>query len=219
MPLIDLSHTLGPTMPRFSEAVPLPQVRAWMSHAQAAESGRYQDCSCEVSEAYFVTSIGTYMDSPYHFFPDLPQIHQLRLEQCVLLGLCIDCRPLAPQQEIGSEVLAGYEWRGKAVLLCTGWSAYWGEPLYNDYPFVGRGLAQALRDGGAGLVGVDYLALDDQSDPLRPAHTTLLQHHILIVENLRGLEALVGHEFMFHAAPVKLEGAAAFPVRAYAVMP
>jgi kynurenine formamidase len=41
---------------------------------------------------------------------------------------------------------------------------------------------------------------------------------VLIVENLTGLEALIGREFTFHAAPVKVMGAAAFPVRAYAVL-
>lgn len=218
MQLLDLSQTLSPSMPRFSEAVPQPQIHAWMSHKQAAESGRYAG-SCEISEAHFVTSISTYIDSPYHFHPDMPQIHQLTLEQCVLPAICIDCRPLQALQEIGPEYLAGYDFRGKAVLLCTGWSAYWDDPLYSNYPFIGLAATEALCNGGAKLVGVDYLALDDQQNPIRPAHTLLLKNQILIVENLRGLENLIGREFVFHAAPAKVEGAAAFPVRAYAVIP
>ena len=42
---------------------------------------------------------------------------------------------------------------------------------------------------------------------------------ILIVENLTNLAALPARGFTFHAAPVKVAGAAAFPVRAYAVVP
>jgi kynurenine formamidase len=86
------------------------------------------------------------------------------------------------------------------------------------YPYIGREAAEYLRDAGAKLVGVDYLAIDNQQDAMRPVHTTLLRNNILIVENLTGLEALIGQDFIFHAAPVKVEGAAAFPIRAYAVV-
>lgn len=45
-----------------------------------------------------------------------------------------------------------------------------------------------------------------------------LKEHILIVENLTNLGALPTTNFIFHAAPVKIAGAAAFPVRAYGVV-
>ncbi len=219
MRLVDLSHTLGPGIPRFSESVPAPVVTPYMSHREAAASGRYQDCSCEISQVSFITSISTYLDSPYHFDPHGPQIHELPLEASVLPGVCVDCRPLQPEQPIPASVLDGVDVAGKAVLFCTGWSAHWHEPeLYARYPFLTGEIARRLRDGGARLCGVDYLAADNQSDPTRPVHTTLLRNRILIVENLTGLEALIGQPFTFHAAPVKVEGAAAFPVRAYAVL-
>jgi kynurenine formamidase len=47
---------------------------------------------------------------------------------------------------------------------------------------------------------------------------TLLNANILIVENLANLEKLPQAGFLFHAVPVKVAGAAAFPVRAYAVV-
>lgn len=218
MQLVDLSQTISSSMPRFSESVPQPKISAWMTHDQAAQSGRYEDCSCEITQVEFITSISTYMDSPYHFVPDGQQIHQLRLDQCVLPGVCIDCRPLAENQEISADVLKGVEMAGKAVLFCTGWSQHWGDERYARYPYLGRAAAEALREGGAKLAGVDYLAIDNQRDPTRPVHTTLLRNQILIVENLTHLEALIGQTFIFHAAPVKVQGAAAFPVRAYAVV-
>ncbi len=219
MRLIDLSHTLGPDIPRFSPSVPAPTISPYLSHAQTAASGRYQGCSCEISQAAFVTSLSTYLDSPYHFDPTGARIHQLALEDCVLPGVCLDCRPLAPRQPIPEAVLDGVDVSGQAVLFCTGWDAYWDDPeAYAAYPFLTRAIAERLRDGGARLCGVDYLAADDQADPARPVHTTLLLNRILIVENLTGLEALIGRTFTFHAAPVKVEGAAAFPVRAYAVL-
>ncbi|MBN1967545.1 MAG: cyclase family protein [Anaerolineae bacterium] len=219
MRLIDLSQTLGPDIPRFSDAVPVPQITPYLTHAETAASGRYEDCSCEISEARFITSTSTYIDSPFHFDPDGPHIHEVELEDCVLPGVCVDCRQLKPQQPIPSSVLDGVDVAGKAVLFCTGWSAFWDDlATYAAYPFLTRAIAERLRDGGAKLCGVDYLAADDQTDPARPVHTTLLRNRILIVENLTGLERLIGQSFTFHAAPVKAVGAAAFPVRAYAVL-
>jgi kynurenine formamidase len=218
MELVDLSQTINPQMPRFSESAPQPRITAWMSHEQAAASGRYEDCTCEITQVEFLTSISTYIDSPYHFVPDGPAIHQITLDQCVLPAICVDVRPLEENQVIGAEFFENLDVAGKAVLICTGWSAFWGSEAYARYPFIGRDAAQVLRDGGAKLVGVDSLAIDNQSDPQRPVHTTLLRAGVLIVENLTGLEQLIGREFTFHAAPVKVEGAAAFPVRAYAVL-
>ncbi len=218
MQFIDLSQTLSMEMPRFSSSVPQPVIQPYMSHAQAAASGRYENCSCEVTRVQFITSISTYLDAPYHFVPGAAQIHELTLEQCVLPGVCIDCRPLQENQLIGVAALQAVDVSGKAVLLCTGWDEYWGTDRYHHYPFLGRAAAEYLREQGAKLVGVDYLAIDNQQDPTRPVHNTLLNANILIVENLTGLPALIGKDFIFHAAPVKVEGAAAFPVRAYATL-
>jgi kynurenine formamidase len=60
------------------------------------------------------------------------------------------------------KLLKGVDVAGKAVLLCTGWDIYWGTDGYAHYPFLGRDAAEYLRDSGAKLVGVDYLAIDSQ---------------------------------------------------------
>ena len=60
--------------------------------------------------------------------------------------------------------------------------------------------------------------IDDTRDPLRPVHVTLLKNDILIVENLTNLGELPGNGFIFQAVPVKISGAAAFPVRAFAMI-
>jgi kynurenine formamidase len=69
MQLIDLSQIIAPGMLLFSAKAPQPRIGTWMSHAQAAASGNYEGCTCEITEVQFVTSLGTYMDSPYHFNP------------------------------------------------------------------------------------------------------------------------------------------------------
>ena len=216
MNLFELSHTISPNMPRFS-GMPDPVIRSWRSHAESAESGIYEGCSCEVSEVQFVTSLGTYMNSPFHFDPNGATIDQLPLEQLVLPGIVVDCTNLDAGQPILPGVLDGRELAGKAVLFHTGWYKYWGTDHYDSHPFLTGATAETLRNRGAKLVGIDTLVIDDIHDPQRPVHGTLLKAGILIIENMTYLSALPLDEFTLHAAPVRIQGAAAFPVRAYAV--
>jgi len=218
MQLIDLTQTIAPGMPLFSPKAPQPSVRAWMSHEQAAASGNYDGCTCEITEVQFVTSLGTYLDSPYHFNPAGKSIERLTLDQLVLPGIMVDCTKVQAHEPIHPAVLDGLDIAGKAVLFNTGWSRYWGQPEYLNFPFLTGETAIALRDGGAKLAGVDFLVIDDTTNPKRPVHVTLLHSNILIVENLTNLAALPASGFIFHAAPIKMAGAAAFPVRTYAVL-
>jgi kynurenine formamidase len=168
---------------------------------------------------HFVTSLGTYLDSPFHFDPGGDSIEVLSLEQLVLPGIVIDCPGVLAREAIKPELLEGIDISNKAVLFNTGWSRYWGQLAYYDFPFLAGETAQALKDGGAKLAGVDFLVIDDTSDPKRPVHNILLKNDILIVENLTNLDSLPESGFTFHAAPIKMRSAAAFPVRAYAVLP
>lgn len=218
MKLIDLSHRLEPGMVLFSQAAPQPRISPWMSHEEAAASGTYDGCTCELTEVQFVTSMGTYMDSPYHFNPKGGAIDTLTLEQTVLPGIVIDCTDIEASQPIEPARLEGHDIDGKAVLFHTGWDRFWGQEAYRTFPFVSGATANALRDRGAKLAGVDFLVIDDTTDPTRPVHVTLLHNDILIIENLTNLGALPKEGFVLHAAPVKMAGAAAFPVRAYGVV-
>lgn len=215
---VDLSHTIKAGMQLFSPTAPQPEISPWLSHEQAAQSGNYQDCSCEITHVSFVTSIGTYLDSPYHFHPNLPSIDQLTLDQLIRPGVVINCTHIRAQQPIMPDVLNDIDIEGKAVLFHTGWSRYWGQPEYYEFPFLTKEMAIALRDGGAKLVGVDFLVVDDLRDATRPGHVTLLKEQILIVENLTNLTRLPSEGFTFHAIPTKIAQAAAFPVRAFATL-
>lgn len=218
MHFIDLSQTIEQGMTVFSPTAPQPVISTWQSHSQAATSGKYQDCTCEISEVRFITSLGTYIDSPYHFYPQKTSIEGLLMEQLILPGIVVDCTYVTKHQPIEPEVLAGRDITNKAVLFHTGWSRFWGQAAYYDFPYLSEATAHALRDRGAKLAGVDFLVIDDPTNPYRPVHVTLLGNDILIVENLTNLAALPSSGFTFHAVPVKIKGVAAFPVRAYAVV-
>ncbi len=215
--LVDLSHTIEPDMPRFPSFGP-PYIGPVWSHAEAAARG-YRDTTCEVTEVRFITSMGTYLDAPFHFDPEGADISRLDLSQLVLPGMVVDLRnQVAPGIPLSVDILDGLDIEGKALLLCTGWSRYWGEDQYYHPPFVARPLAEILRSKRPALVGIDTLVIDNAGDPTRPAHTLLLRAGILIVENLTGLNDLAGETFTFVAVPAKIAGAAAFPVRAFALL-
>ena len=222
--LLDLSHTIRPDMPLFP-SFDAPYIGAVWTHADAAERG-YRNTTCEVTEVRFVTSIGTYLDAPYHFDPQGADISQLNLSQLVAPGLVLDLRgQAAPDAPLPASALEKLEAtgkrfdgaQGKAVLLCTGWSDYWRDERYYHPPFVPRAMAERLLAMRPALVAIDTLVIDSTKDPSRPAHTLLLRAGIPIVENLTNLSQLIGEPFTFIAVPVKVAGAAAFPVRAFAI--
>jgi len=172
-----------------------------------------------VTEVQFVTSIGTYLDAPFHFDPDGDDISQLALDNLVLPGQVLDLRGVACADEpLSDDVLHDRQLAGAAVLLCTGWDRWWMDDTYYRPPFASRALAQRLQALRPSLVGIDALMIDSANDPTRPAHTLLLRSGIVIVENLCRLDLLVGKRFTFAAVPAKVAGAAAFPVRAFAMI-
>lgn len=220
---IDLSHEFADGMPGFRMPGPdgtltpfTARVRTFVSRADSAR--RYGGLSSfELSEVTFQTSIGTYVDSPYVRFAEGRDIAELALEDVILPGIVVDARGLAPGQALSPARLPPAEaMRGRAVLVNFGWDRHWGHSEYDDYPFIGRAVIDALIAAGTRLVGVDTVNIDAAPDFARPAHTELLARDILIVENLARLDRLHGHDFRFFAVPLRARRLPSFPVRAFA---
>jgi kynurenine formamidase len=113
--------------------------------------------------------------------------------------------------------VAGLDVHGKAVIIHTGWARHWKTDQYFEgHPYLTESAAQALKAGGATLVGVDTYNIDDTADGRRPVHTVLLGADILIVEHMCNLEAIPDDRpFRFYAVPVKVKAFGTFPVRAF----
>jgi arylformamidase len=220
---IDLSHVFEDGMPGFrmkSEDGSVIQysarIRPFLTHEQSLP--KYQGlASFEITELTLQTSIGTYLDSPYHRYPEAKDISGIRLDEVILPGVVIDARGRKGFEAVGPEVIPpGMDLRGRAVLFNFGWDRHWGREEYYCYPFISELLIRHLIEAGAKLVGVDTINIDSSQNPVRPAHSQLLKQEILIVENLTGLDQLHGETFRFFAVPWKAKGVAALPVRAFA---
>jgi kynurenine formamidase len=164
-----------------------------------------------------VANTSTYLDVPFHRFEAGHDLSGLPLERVAdLAGLLVS--NVGP--ELGPELMGDLQVNGKAVLFATGWDRHWRTDDYGDpeHPFVNEELAQALVSAGAALVGIDSVNIDDTRGGSRPAHTTLLEAEIPVVEHLSGLDQLAGVDFRFFAVPPKVVDFGTFPVRAFAIV-
>lgn len=220
---LDLSHLFEDGMPGFklqNEDGTFTQftakIRPFLTREQT--SPKYKGlCSFEMTEMTFQTSIGTYLDSPYHRFAEGRDISQIAIDEVVLPGVVVDVRGRAAFEMVSADSIPPRTaLRGRAVLFNFGWDRLWGREEYQSYPFISEELVEHLADSGVRLVGVDTVNIDDSRNLRRPAHTRLLGRGILIVENLTGLEKLLMRKFRFFAVPIKGKGAASMPVRAFA---
>jgi len=219
----DLSHYFEDGMPGFklkNEDGTFTQFTAkihpFLTHEQTKPNFQGK-CSFEITEITFQTSVGTYLDSPYHRYPEGRDISEIKLEEVILPGAIIDVRGKGEFEFVGVAVVPkNLELKNKAVLFNFGWDKYWGSEQYQSYPFISKELIQFLIAAEVKLVGVDTVNIDNSKDLMRPAHTLLLKNEIFIVENLKGLDQLYGKKFRFFAVPLKGRKVSAMPIRAFA---
>ncbi|KOX95491.1 cyclase family protein [Halorubrum tropicale] len=223
MTLIDLSHSFEDGMPGFrledengTETEYTAEIHPLFTHEESRS--KYEgEAAFEVTEIQFQTSVGTYLDAPYHRYPDGRDISELEIDELVLPGIVVDARGLAPGEQLTEAALPPEaSLAGKAVLFDFGWSQYWGSEKYRSYPYLSESVIETLIEANVALVGVDTINIDDHRDPARPAHSQLLAEEILIVENLRNLTQLPESGFRLFAVPIKAVETAAMPVRAFA---
>lgn len=211
---LELSHVIEDGLVTYP-GLPAPRIREHLTRAESR--GHYAPgTEFSIAKLELVANTGTYLDAPFHRFEHGPDLAELELSTLVdLPGLAL--RAPAGVRALGPELLAGHELAGRAVLFVTGWSRHFGTPGYaGGHPYVTRAAAEALVRGGAALVGIDSLNIDDTADGERPAHTLLLGAGIHVVEHLTNLSALPERGFLFSAAPARIRGLGSFPVRAFA---
>ena len=211
---IELNHPLEDGMATYP-ALPRPVIGAHLDHAA---SRPHYDGKAEfyLGRVDMVCNVGTYIDSPFHRYPDRVDLSQIPLDRVARLpGITLDAA-IAEDRSIrverGADAL-----HGRAVLIRTGWDERWGSDRYwEPGPYLSADLIDLLIRSGTALVGVDCWNVDDTADPARPAHTRLLDAGILIVEHLCNLGALPGDGYRFYAVPLRIVEGASFPVRAFA---
>jgi kynurenine formamidase len=215
--LVDLSHTIHDGLVTYP-GLPAPVIR---DHLSRADSRRTYAPGTEfhIGRIEMVANTGTYLDTPSHRFEGKPDLALVPLDALANLDGVV-LHPGTAGRRIDAAALGATDVRGKAVLVQTGWDRHFGTPAYGQgHPFLTRDAAERLRDGGAALVGIDSLNIDDTADGARPVHTVLLDAGVLVVEHLTNLSALPAAGFRFFAVPPRVRGMGTFPVRAFGLVP
>jgi len=212
---IDLSHVIESGMITY-KGLPAPLVCDHLSRVQS-RSVYAPGTEFQISRIELVANTGTYLDTPYHRYPDGYDLTGLPLASVSDLPGVVIRTDGHVKRAIDWMTFAPYELRGCAVLVHTGWDVHWRtEQYFEGHPFLTQRAAEYLRDQGATLVGIDSLNIDDISSGERPVHSVLLAAGIPIIEHLTHLEALPLGGFRFTAVPPKIAAAGTFPVRAHA---
>ncbi len=216
--LIDLSHTIEHGMVTL-KGFPAPVICDYVS--REASRGIYAEgTEFHIGRIDMIANTGTYVDSPFHRFADGKDLSELPLESLADLDAVVVRASERAGRAIDADAFDGMDVCGKAVLVHTGHARHWGtEAYFEGHPYLTRAAAEALRDGGATLVGIDSLNIDDTADAARPVHTVLLGAEIPVCEHLRGLEEVPDAGIRFYAVPVKVKAFGTFPVRAFARVP
>lgn len=216
--LIDVSHTIENGMITY-KGLPAPIISDHLSREQSRK--KYSaGTEFQIGKIEMVANTGTYLDSPFHRYPDGKDLSQLHLRSLANLdGLIVRCVG-SEERAIEESALDGLEVEGKAVLFHTGWDAHWRTDEYFSgmHPFITESTAQYLAQRGAVLVGIDSYNVDNTETGERPAHSILLAHDIPVVEHLCGLGELPETGFKFFAVPVKVRQFGTFPVRAFGLV-
>lgn len=213
--LIDLSHPVEAGMVTYP-GLPAPVIRDVLSREASRE--RYAPgTEFLIGEIVLCGNTGTYVDSPFHRYPDGTDLAGLELGRLAdVPGVLVDASDRA-DRAIGPDAFDGLELGGRAVLVRTDWSRHWRTEAYaTGHPFLTAEAAETLVRAGAALVGIDSLNIDSADTGERPCHTILLGAGIPVCEHLTGLDALPAAGFRFSAVPVPVVGFGTFPVRAYA---
>jgi len=212
--LVDLSHPIRSGQTTYP-GLPAPTVSTHLS--REASRGTYAEgTEFHIGRIDMVANTGTYMDAPFHRYPDGADIASLPLER--LVGVAAVVVDATDRTAIGADAFADVDVADRAVLVHTGWDRHFGRDGYlGEHPHLTAAAAEHLRDHGALIVGIDSANIDDTSGGSRPAHTVLLAAGIPIIEHMTNLGALPpGRSFELFAIPAPVVEMGTFPVRAVA---
>jgi kynurenine formamidase len=207
--VVDLTHTITPEMPVYPGTAP-----PTLHQANTVEQNGFAETRLGMH-----SHTGTHVDAPAHMVAGAATLAQLDAGHFVGCACAIDVSGRAAIDTSALQAHAGLIEGCDFVLLHTGWSRYWGESRYFDgFPVLSTDAARWLTRRGLKGIGVDTISVDPVSATVFGNHLELFGAGLVIVENLTGLDALVGQTFLFSCLPLKLDVVDGSPVRAVATL-
>ena len=207
MTVFDLTHDIREIMPVFP-GMSLPKLE---KPFKVSTHGYAETLITMLSHT------GTHMDAPAHMHESGKTLDSYPASSFIGKAAVIDVNG---KREIGVEALKSSEHLIKGsdfIMFHTGWSKLWGDENYfRNFPALTMEAANWLVSSGIKGIGLDCISADVAESSDFPVHHILFKEDLLIVENLKNLDKLLGKKFMFSCLPLKYENADGSPVRAIA---
>ncbi|MFC7156705.1 cyclase family protein [Halomarina halobia] len=198
--MYDLTHPIESGMPTYPGD---PIVESWPNATIGADGYR-------VTAFGMSTHTGTHIDAPRHIEPEGRALSAYPVDRFRFDARLVDCA-VGPKESIEEGCVPDTD--ADLLLFHTGWSDYWGEDVYYDYPHLSPSAAERCAELGCD-VGIDTPSVDPMGADLL-AHHELFRADHLIIENLTNLGALP-ERVTVYALPLPLAGADGAPARVVA---
>ncbi|MGW5055328.1 cyclase family protein [Actinokineospora sp. NPDC004072] len=214
--LLDLSHPIEHDM-MTHPWLQKPMISEFLSRDQSA-SFTTDGVTFQMEVISLPGSTGTYLDAPFQFHVEGPDVSEVDLEQVFDVPITVVRVPGAVA--IGAEPFerAG-ELAGAAVLVDTGHARHWGTgAFFKDSPYLTREAVDFLLAAKPALVGIDSQNIDNGADKTKPAQHNLLGAGIVLLECLASLAEVPERGARLRVLPTPIRGAGSFPVRPVAVV-
>lgn len=166
---------------------------------------------------------GTHMDAPVHFGTGTQTIDSITAEDFIGPAWVADVRPIEPHSLIKPEHLGDIAEKfkpGESLLICTGWSEYYGQDKYrNELPRVSLELVLWCAEKKVKMLGVEPPSVADINDidELTAIHQILFKSGVIVVEGLANLTSLSKPQVTFIVLPLKIANGDGAPARAIAI--
>lgn len=223
--VIDLSQPLS-SKTQLHPFFPSVQILRQLVHSDA-EPGK-KSFAAEV----IVTSnhAATHVDAFGHYdpSPDAAKIAEMPLDTFCGEAICVDVREYSAGHEVTVAELeraieaGGLDVReGDILLFCTDhYNRTAGTPAFLDgFSGVAAECVHWMADRGVKIFGVETISPDlVYLTDAYPNHTACAERGITHYENLNNLKEVVNRRFQFYGFPLRLEPAAASPVRAVGIV-
>ena len=200
--LIDLTHTFTAAMPVFPE-----DTSPEFTRTATLEKEGYVQYRIKTG-----MHVGTHLDAPMHMVEGGKGVAELPIDRFFGRGTLLDARGASTIDLPLFDQLKGVT--PEILLILTGLAKKFGTPEYfESYPVLTEPFAERVVEMGIKMIGLDSPSPDRAPYPV---HRILLKNEVLILENLKNLEVLVGPgSFELIALPPKFATDGA-PVRVVA---
>ncbi|WP_079528525.1 arylformamidase [Halobacillus hunanensis] len=201
MKLIDISMTLNDSTPPWPGDEPFRyELTASMEETGAVNVGSHKGSN----------HIGTHVDAPFHYDSNGLKMAEIQVERFMGEALVLN---MEGKETITRKDLEAFEFEGvsKVLFRSTSWKDRTKFP--ESYTVIGEDVGPFLKEQGIELIGVDTPSVDAETSKNLPAHHSLYNNDVLILESIV-LDHVAPGRYELMAFPLKMDQADGSPVRA-----